>query len=112
MKSRVSSPRSALATSRHSRSFGASASKRSGHTGTRRMAKSSSSSCGSTLATAPERALDVALGVALGDVAALVALLLPPRERDLELRPAVLEVEAGRHQGEASLVDGADQGVD
>ena len=45
-----------------------------------------------------ERALDLAVGVALGDVAPLVALLLAAGECELDLRAAVLEVEAHRER--------------
>src|SRR5512133_2455634 len=110
MRSRDSSRRSAPTTSRRSPSSGASDSERSAPTGTKRTARSSSSSCVSS--PAPKGALDGALGVALGDVAALIALLLAPRECDLELRAAVLEVEAGRHERQPLLVDGPDQGID
>src|SRR5512133_2355406 len=110
MRSRDSSRRSAPTTSRRSPSSGASDSERSAPTGTKRTARSSSSSCASS--PAPERALDVTLGVALCDVATLVALLLAPRKCDLELRAAVLEVEAGRNERQPLLIDGADQRID
>src|SRR5258707_13284222 len=48
-------------------------------------------------------ALDLPLRVAVGDGAALVAQLLALRERDLDLHPAILEVEPGRHEGHPLL---------
>src|SRR5207248_8887121 len=63
-------------------------------------------------ATAPERALHVALGVALGDVATLVALLLAAGDGQLELRAAVLEVQARRYERQAFLLYLADQRLD
>src|SRR5579871_2820268 len=50
-------------------------------------------------------ALDLPLRVARGDVAPLVAQLLALRERELDLHLARLEVELGRHDGEALLRD-------
>ena len=47
--------------------------------------------------TSLERPLHLALRLALDDVAALVPLLLAARDRQLDLHPAVLEVEPGRH---------------
>src|SRR5262245_35616488 len=52
-----------------------------------------------------ERTLHRAVGVSLGDVTTLVDRLLAPRERDLDLRAAVLPVHAGRHQGQPPLAD-------
>src|SRR5204862_2613839 len=63
-------------------------------------------------ATASERALHVALGVTLGDVAALVALLLAAGDGQLELRAAVLEVQARRYERQALLLYLADQRFD
>src|SRR3954453_18859215 len=48
---------------------------------------------------------DVQLGVALRDRLALVALVAPAGEGELDLHPAVLEVERRRHQAEPALVD-------
>src|SRR2546425_8887 len=81
---------------------GGSAFRRSVATGTRRTAKNSSSNYGST--PAPERALDVTLGVTLGDFASFVALLLAATDRQLELHSAVLEVHARRHERQAFLL--------
>ena len=52
-----------------------------------------------------ERPLDAALGLAVGDVASLVAELLAPRERELDLHAPVLEVEPGRDERQAALGD-------
>src|SRR3954447_5210613 len=106
--SSTSSPRSARRTSRRWQSCAAWASKRSAVTGTTRTARSSNSSS----APAPERPLDVSVSVALGDVAALVALLLAAADGELELRAAVLEVEPRRDDSQPFLLDLADQGLD
>src|SRR5947207_5203348 len=55
------------------------------------------------LAARLERALHVAVGLALGDVAPLVPDFLPAGERELDLRAAVLEVELRRHDGQPAL---------
>src|SRR5437870_1871094 len=47
--------------------------------------------------------LTLLLLLALGDRAPLVAQLLAPRDRDLDLHSAVLEIEPRRHEGEALL---------
>jgi hypothetical protein len=52
-----------------------------------------------------EGALDLAVGVSLGDCFALVVLAAALGETELDLRFAVLEVEAQRDQGEALLTD-------
>src|SRR2546422_75832 len=54
-----------------------------------------------------ERALDLPVGVALGEVAALVAYLLAARDGDLDLDAPVLEVHARRHERQALLADRA-----
>jgi hypothetical protein len=59
-----------------------------------------------------ERTLDLALGVALGEVAALVALLLAACERDLDLHLPVLEVDARGNEREAALTGLPEEGVD
>src|SRR3954453_10196899 len=59
-----------------------------------------------------QRALDLPLRVALGEVAALVAYVLAARERELDLRAAVLPVHARRNEREALLADAAVQRVD
>src|SRR5690606_1768091 len=51
----------------------------------------------------PQRALDLALLLALADRVALVVAALAARQRELDLGAAVLEVERERHQGEAAL---------
>src|SRR6266536_77882 len=56
-------------------------------------------------AAALELALDSALRLALGDVAALVANFLPPGERELDLGAAVLEVEPRGDERQALLGD-------
>src|SRR5581483_2465847 len=43
-----------------------------------------------------ERPFDLPLGISLGDVAPLVALLLAARDRQLDLHPPVLEIHPGR----------------
>src|SRR6266516_7273757 len=48
-----------------------------------------------------ELPLDLAARIAIGDGAPLVTQLLAPPDRDFRLHLAVLEVEAGRHEGEA-----------
>src|SRR4051794_36662086 len=106
--SSTSSPPSAQATSRHWRSSAGSGSRKSAATGTTRTAKSWNSSS----APAPERPLDVAVGVALGNVAALVALLLAAADGELELRAAVLEVEPRRDDSQPLLLDLTDEGLD
>src|SRR6059036_3355294 len=50
-----------------------------------------------------ERALHVAVGFAFGDVSPLVADFLPARERELDLRATVLEVELRRDERQAAL---------
>ena len=63
-------------------------------------------------AAALQRALDLALGVALGDDAALVGALAAAREGDLDLHAAVLEVHADRDEREALLAHLPVQRVD
>src|SRR5215510_16132911 len=106
----ASSPRSRPITSRRWHSFDALVSGTSASTGTRRTARSSSSSFGSP--TAPERPLDVPLRVALGDVASLVALLLAATDRQFELYAAVPEVHPGWDKRQALLLHLAGQGLD
>src|SRR5262245_61193635 len=106
----ASSPRSRPRTSRRWHSFDALASGTSASTGTRRTARSSSSSFGSP--TTPERPLDVPLRVALGDVASLVALLLAAADSELELYAAVPEVHPGWDKRQAFLLHLAGQGLD
>src|SRR5438132_11127652 len=60
--------------------------------------------CSRLAASALQGALDLAVGVALREVATLVALLLAFRQRELDLRAAVLEVELGRGGGQAALL--------
>src|SRR5581483_7092823 len=50
-------------------------------------------------------ALDLPFGVAAREIASLVAKLLATCERELDLDPPVLEVEAGRHQREPALAN-------
>src|SRR4051812_20412888 len=107
-ESTTSSPRSARATSRRWQSCAAWASSRWAVTGTTETARSWSSNS----APASDPPLDVAVSVPLGDVPALVALLLAPGEGELELRAAVLEVEARRHERQAFLLNLADQRFD
>src|SRR5437763_4696945 len=52
-----------------------------------------------------KRALDLAIRVALGDVAPLVAYVLAARECELDLGAAVLEVEPRRHERQPALLD-------
>src|SRR5204863_5748500 len=59
------------------------------------------------LAARLERALDLAVGVSFGEVAAFVAHLLAAGERELDLHAAVLEVEARRDERQAALADRA-----
>jgi two-component system response regulator RegX3 len=59
-----------------------------------------------------EGALDLSVGVPLGDVAALVAQLLTPPQSDLDLGPAVLEVETCRHERQASLAHPTGETID
>ncbi len=56
--------------------------------------------------------LHVPVGLALRDVAALVSPLFTPGESELDLRPAVLEVELRRDERQALLGDLARQGID
>src|SRR5438132_1660521 len=59
-----------------------------------------------------ERPLDLPVGLALGEVAALVAELLAARERELDLRAPVLEVQARRHERQPLLLHAAAETVD
>src|SRR6266446_2567119 len=59
-----------------------------------------------------QRSLHVSVGLALRDVAALVSTLLAPGQRELDLRPPVLEVELRRNERQTPLGDLAGQGVD
>jgi hypothetical protein len=52
-----------------------------------------------------ERPLHLAVGLAFRQVAPLVALLLTPRQRELDLHPPVLEVELRRDEREPALRD-------
>src|SRR5690606_20919924 len=61
----------------------------------------------SSVERALQRALDLAFGVARGRVAPLVVQLLAAPDGDVELRPAVLEVEPERHDREALAAHGA-----
>src|SRR3954468_16925223 len=61
---------------------------------------------------ASERALHLALELALLDRLALVADVLAPGQRDLDLRAWALEVQARRHQRQALLLGLADQPLD
>src|SRR3989440_3859123 len=108
--SRASSRRSRRRTSRRSGSSDGSGSRRSGATGTTRTARSSSSSWSATPGL--ELALDPALRLAVGDVAALVASLLATGERELDLCTAVFEIEPGRHERQALLGDLGREPVD
>src|SRR5436305_12153097 len=63
-------------------------------------------------APALERAFHVTLGLPLGEVTALVPLFLAAGERELDLRPAVAEVELRRDKREAPLPDLAGERVD
>src|SRR5262245_4086371 len=56
-----------------------------------------------------ERALDLPIGVALRDVAPLVATFLAAGERELDLRAAVLEVHPRRHERQPALAHLADE---
>src|SRR5215210_7361464 len=64
------------------------------------------------LAPGLQRALDLAAGVAILQVAALVALFLAARDRQLDLDAAVSEVEPRRDEGQALLADRAVQRID
>ena len=59
-----------------------------------------------------ELALDLALHVAVADLAAAVALLLAAGERQLDLRPRALEVDPRRDQRQALALEAADQALD
>src|SRR6266705_246227 len=50
-----------------------------------------------------QRALHLPVGLALGDVAPFVTLLLPAGERELDLHPAVPEIEPRRHERQPAL---------
>src|SRR6266496_4255131 len=67
---------------------------------------------GPLAASVPKGALHLALLLALPDRLALVALLLPARERELYLRPRPGEVDPGRHQRQAPLLGLPDQALD
>src|ERR671935_1894008 len=84
---------------------------RSAGTGMKRTARSSSSSwsCSWNSASAPERALDVALRVPLGDVPPFVTLLLASSDREFELGAPVLEVEPGWDERQPLLLHLPDQ---
>src|SRR2546427_3893692 len=59
-----------------------------------------------------QRSLHVSVGLALRDVAALVSTFLAPGQRELDLRPPVLEVELRRNERQTPLGDLAGEGVD
>src|SRR5690242_20375305 len=59
------------------------------------------------LEPAADGLLGLAVGLALGERVPLVPRLLALGERDLDLRPAVLEVERQGYDGQALLVDAA-----
>src|SRR5882672_312526 len=59
-----------------------------------------------------QRSLHISVGLALRDVAALVSTLLAPGQRELDLRPPVLEVELRRNERQTPLGDLAGEGVD
>src|SRR6266550_2621793 len=59
-----------------------------------------------------QRSLHISVGLALRDVAALVSTLLAPGQRELDLRPPVLEVELRRNERQSPLGDLAREGVD
>src|SRR5690606_2438343 len=61
----------------------------------------------SSVVGALQGALDLALGVARGGVAALVVQLLAAGDGDVELRPAVLEVEPQGHDRQPAAAHGA-----
>src|SRR3954447_9274162 len=64
-------------------------------------------------AAAPrQRALHLALGLLLGQRLPLVVAALAAGQRNLDLGPAVLEVERDRHQGDAALLGLADETQD
>ena len=56
--------------------------------------------------------LDLALDLAVADLAPAVAPLLAPRERELDLRPRALEVDASGDQRQALLLGASDQPLD
>src|SRR5688572_684341 len=73
----------------------------------------SSASSGDGLgAPSLHRALDLAVGVALRDVTALIAYVLAPPERHLDLRAPILEVELRRDERQALLAHLAVEGLD
>ena len=59
-----------------------------------------------------QRPLDVATLLARLDRLALVEAVLAARERDLDLRMWAVEVDARRHDGQAALLDLADEAID
>src|SRR5437868_5360382 len=63
-------------------------------------------------ATALQGPLDLPVGVALRDVAALVDRVLAAGEGELDLRAALLPVEPRRNEREAALLDLAGQRLD
>src|SRR4051794_40401228 len=64
------------------------------------------------LATAAHRAVHLALLLTLADRLALVVRVLAASERELDLRVAVGEVHARRHDGQAALAHPAQQAFD
>src|SRR6266550_9385090 len=64
------------------------------------------------LTPSPECALDVPVGVALGNVPALVALLLAARDCELDLGAAVLEIELRWDDRQSLFLHLADQRVE
>src|SRR2546428_1901117 len=66
----------------------------------------SSEVCGpaAALPAPPRRALDLALGLALGDRLTLLELPLAPSQAELDLRKAVHEIHAHRHEREPLLI--------
>ena len=57
-------------------------------------------------------ALDLALDVAIADLATAVALFLATRQRQLDLRPRALEVDPRWDQGQAAPLTAPDQTLD
>ena len=66
----------------------------------------------SSIADGPSGSLDLPLRISLDQVAPLVPRFLTPRERDLHLHTAVLEVHARRHERETPFTSLAEERVD